>query len=140
MNSIIFPRSPREVMNGWVYLPRFIDKIRLHLAGKLHSDYAENLTKGFDGSWLEAAGVTAEQFIEVVKQSCTDGEVCDWVRKNIKKSDEEKARFNQFIINRGKEGGAIAERLMMRKKQAGIEHRDDIQTFVDYIDLDEKRI
>ena len=127
-------------MNGWVYLPRFIDKIRLHLAGKLHSDYTENLTKGFDGSWLEAAGVTPEQFIEVVKQSCTDGEVCDWVRNNIKKSDEEKARFNQFILNRGKEGGAIAERLMMRKKQAGIEHRDDIQTFVDYIDLDEKRI
>jgi len=28
----------------------------------------------------------------------------------------------------------------MRKEQAGIVHRDDIQMFVDFIDLDEKRI
>src|SRR5438045_1594941 len=83
----ICPRSPKETMSGWVYLPRFVDKIRLHLAGKLHPDYANNFTKGFDELWLEAAGVTAEQFIEVVKNTVCDGEVADWVRKNIKKSD-----------------------------------------------------
>ena len=58
MSNIIYPRSPREVMAGWTYLPRFVDKIRLHLAGKLHPDYQENLGKGFDGSWLKAAGIT----------------------------------------------------------------------------------
>ena len=63
MEQIIYPRSARETMCGWVYLPRFIDKIRLHLAGKLHSDYQENFTKGFDGAWLKAAGVPAETFI-----------------------------------------------------------------------------
>src|SRR5580700_4649002 len=75
MSEIIFPRSPRETMSGWVYLPRFIDKIRLHLAGRLHSDYQENFTKGFDGVWLKAAGVSAEQFIAVIKNSVTDGQV-----------------------------------------------------------------
>jgi Domain of unknown function (DUF5069) len=35
----IYPRSPRELMCGWVHLPRYIDKIRLYLAGKLHPDY-----------------------------------------------------------------------------------------------------
>src|SRR5579863_2818982 len=79
MEQIIYPRSPRESMCGWVYLPRFVDKIRLHLAGKLHADYQENFTKAFDGSWLKAAGLSAETFLEVVKNSTTDGEVADWV-------------------------------------------------------------
>jgi hypothetical protein len=140
MNNIIYPRSPRESMSGWVYLPRFVDKIRLHLAGKLHTDYQENFTKGFDGAWLKAAGVTAEQMIEVVKNSVTDGQVADWVSKNVKKSEAEKAAFRDFILKRGIEGGEVGERLKMRKKEAGIEHRDDIKCFVDYIDLDEKRI
>src|ERR1044072_1002116 len=75
MSEIIYPRSPREVMDGWHYLPRYIDKIRLHLAGKLHADYHENLGKGFDGAWLKAAGVAHERFVEVVKNSVTDGQV-----------------------------------------------------------------
>ena len=140
MDNIIYPRSPREVMSGWVYLPRFIDKIRLHLAGKLHADYQENFTKGFDSAWLKAAGVTAEQMIEAVKNSVTDGQVADWVAKNVKKSDAEKAAFASFILNRGTEAGEIAERLEMRKKQAGLEQRGDIKCFVDFIDADEKRI
>ena len=141
MSEIIYPRSPRETMDGWSYLPRYVDKIRLHLAGKLHSDYTENFGKGFDGMWLKAAGVTQEQMIEVVKKSVTDGEVCDWVRKNVKKSPAEKAAHWQNVLSRPLANDEAAKaRLKMRKEQAGIGHRDDIQCFVDIIDADEKRI
>ena len=140
MSELIYPRSPRETMCGWAWLPRFIDKVRLHSAGKLHSDYQDNFTKGFDGSWLKAAGVTAEQMIQVIKQSTTDGQVADWVRENIKKSDAEKAAFHDYLFKRGTEGGEITDRLKLRKEQSGLAHRDDIKTFVDYIDADEKRI
>jgi len=140
VNEIIYPRSPREMMDGWVYLPRFIDKIRLHLAGKLHPDYQENFTKGFDGAWLKAAGVSADQIIDVVRSSITDGQVCDWLRKNVKKSDAEKAAFRNHILNRGTDDDEIKARLKMRKEQAGLAHRDDIKVFVDFIDADEKRI
>jgi len=127
-------------MDGWVYLPRFVDKIRLHLADKLHPDYQENFTSGFDGAWLKAAGVSAQKFIEVVKESVTDGQVCDWVRQNVKKSDAEKTAFRNHILNRGTEDDQIRARLKMRKEQAGLSHRDDIKVFVDFIDADEKRI
>jgi hypothetical protein len=141
MSSIIYPRSPRETMDGWSYLPRYIDKIRLHLAGKLHADYQENFGKGFDGMWLKAAGVTHEQMIEVVKNSVTDGEVCDWVRHNVKKSTAEKAAHARDIFSRPQPDNAEAvARLKLRKEQSGIAHRDDIKTFVDYIDADEKRL
>jgi hypothetical protein len=140
MAEIIYPRSPREMMSGWVYLPRFVDKIRLHLAGKLHPDYQENFTKGFDGSWLKAAGVQADAFIEVVKNSITDGQVADWVAKNVKKTEAEKAAYGKFILNRGEDDDAVKARLKMRKEEAGLAHRDDIKTFVDFIDADEKRL
>src|SRR5204863_3805824 len=97
-SEIIYPRSPRETMHGWTYLPRFVDKIRLHLAGKLHPDYQDNFTKGFDGAWLKAAGLTAEEFITVVKGTITDGEVADWVLKNVRKSETEKATHREAVL------------------------------------------
>jgi Domain of unknown function (DUF5069) len=141
MNEIIYPRSPRETMDGWNYLPRYVDKIRLHLAGRLHSDYTENFGKGFDAMWLKAAGVTHEQMIEVVKQATTDGEVCDWIRRRVKKSAAEKSTHWQDVLSRPKFGDEAANaRFNLRKEQSGIAHRDDIKTFVDYIDADEQRI
>lgn len=141
MSDIIYPRSPRETMCGWMHLPRFIDKIRLHLAGKLHSDYQGNFCKGFDGLWLENAGVGAEQFIEVVRKSITDGEVCDWVLKNVRQPDSVKAAHRERMLQYPKKGDAPMEaRLKLRKEQSGLAGRDDIQSFVDFIDADEKRI
>ncbi len=127
-------------MDGWVHLPRFIDKVRLHLAGKLHPDYQENFTQGFDGFWLEAAGVNTDKFIEVIQNTITDGEVCDWIRSNVQKSAEAKAAFNESVLNRGRDSEELKARLKWRLEGAGLSHRTDIETFVDFIDADEKRI
>lgn len=141
MSDIIYPRSPREIMAGWHYLPRYVDKIRLHLAGRLHADYTDNLGKGFDSFWLKAAGVTHEQFVAVVKNSLTDGEVCDWVRQNVKRSESEKAAHWEDVLSRPLANDeAACARFKMRKEQAGLAQRDDLRNFVDYIDADEKRI
>ena len=141
MSEIIYPRSPRETMCGWMHLPRFIDKVRLHMAGKLHADYQPNLCKGFDGLWLETAGVKAEEFIEVVRNSITDGQVCDWVRQNVRKPEAVKAAHRERMLSYPKKGDAEMEaRLKMRKEQAGMGSRDDVQSFVDFIDADEKRL
>src|SRR5580700_6701662 len=100
MSEIIYPRSPRETMDGWSYLPRYVDKIRLHLAGKLHADYTENLGKGFDAMWLKYAGLTHETMVDRVKNSITDGQVCDWVRQNVKKGPEVKAAHRADMMSR----------------------------------------
>jgi hypothetical protein len=128
-------------MCGWMHLPRYVDKIRLHLAGKLHPDYAPNFGKGFDGRWLEAAGLKHEQFVEVVRNSITDGEVCDWVRQNVKKTEADKRAHAQAMLDYPKaDDPAAQDRLKQRKEQAGMSHRNDIRTFVDLIDADEKRL
>ena len=140
MSDIIYPRSPRETMDGWPHLPRYVDKIRLHLAGKLHADYQNNFGKGFDGSWLKTAGATHEQMIAVVKNTVSDGEVCDWVRHNVKKSAADKAALLASMLNYPKADDAEGiARLKLRKEQAGLSQRDDLKNFVDFIDADEKR-
>lgn len=143
MSDVILPRSPREQLDGWNHLPRFIDKVRLHLAGRLTPDYSGNFAhKGFDAEWLKAAGISADVFIAMVRDSITDGQVFDWVRQNVKKTATEKQAFNQWLLNRGREENdpAIRQRLSDRKIEAGLGHRDDILTFVDFIDADEKRL
>jgi len=127
-------------MCGWMHLPRYIDKIRLHLAGRLHADYVPNYGKGFDGAWLKAAELTHEQFVEVVKNSITDGQVADWVLKNVKKSDAEKSALAAGMLDYPKaDDQAMQDRLKQRKEQAGLTNRTDIKIFVDFIDADEKR-
>jgi hypothetical protein len=122
-------------------LPRYIDKIRMHLAGQLPPDYQPNFGKGFDGRWLEAAGVTHEKMIEVVMNSITDGQVADWVLKHVNKTDAEKRALVAAVLDYPRADDAAAqERLRQRKEQAGLSHRDDIRCFVDFIDADEKRI
>jgi len=141
MTSPIYPRSPRETMDGWVHLPRLIDKIRLHLAGKLHADYQPNyLHKGFDLAWFEASGVQPDAFVEVVRQSITDGEVCDWVKRNVRKTDAEKRAYNEGLLNYGRDTEERITRLKLRKEQAGWSHRDDLRCMFDFIDADEKRV
>ena len=124
-----------------MHLPRYVDKIRLHLAGRLSPDYEKNFGKGFDAFWLQAAGLTHEQLVEVVKGSITDGQVCDWIRLNVKKTPAEKRAHAEAMLNRPpRDDAAAQERFKQRKQECGLGHRDDIKTFVDLNDADEKRL
>ena len=141
MSDIIYPRSPRETMCGWMHLPRYIDKIRLHLAGKLHADCQPNFGKGFDGAWLKAAGLNHESFIEIVQVSLCDGQVADCVASNIRASSDDKRSHAATMLDYPKAGDQVmTDRLIQRKEQAGLSHRSEITTFIDFIDADEGRI
>ena len=63
------------------------------------------------------------------------------MRQNVKKTAAEKAAHARELLNRPQSGDAAgAARLQMRKEQSGLGSRDDLKTFVDYLDADEKRL
>lgn len=143
MDAPIFPRSPRETMAGWIYLPRLIDKIRLNLAGKLHEDYQPNfMNRGFDAKWFETTGVNPDEFTARVAASDTDGQLADWVCDNVLVGDEIRESFNTSVASYGSDESDtdLRARLAQRKEDAGMAERNDIQCFVDFIDADEGRI
>ncbi len=132
-------RSPREKMNGWVHLPRFIDKIRLHQKNQLPADYTANFCQGFDSYWLEASGVHKDPFLEFVRSGKSDDEIEMWIKSHVQKTSNEIEALNQKILNCGRNDN-LSDRLKQRKAEASLQHRDEIQTFVDFIDADEGRL
>ena len=132
-------RSPREEVEGLVYFGRMIDKLRLEQAGQLPSDYRENLGKGFDGACCDFLGVSYEDLRAQVRNGDTDRELFDWCQnRGTKRDASERTIWNAYLSKQGWRDD-LSDRLVFRKKEAGWEAREEIQTFFDYIDADEGR-
>lgn len=132
-------RSPYDPVGGLFHFGRMLDKIRLHAAGQLPTDYHQNLGVGFDGRCCSFLGVKYEDVVARVKLGGGDDEVLQWCFENGRKPTEEEIEvWNAYMSKRGWRDGASA-RLAQRKKESGLENRDDIQTFFDLIDAEEGR-
>ena len=76
------PRSPRETLGGYIFLPRLIDKVRLHAKGLLPPEYFENLLKPgmtTDGRFLAFTALDGEQLRKTILSSDTDDNVLKWI-------------------------------------------------------------
>ena len=123
---------------GLLHLPRFLAKIRKHLADELPKSYQRNFTKGFDGFLCLHLGVDPEEVIEIVRTSKNDIEE-DQRLKDLFPEDLRVYQWNRKVVQMGmSEMGQ--EALMDTKKKMGIEDRVDIISFADMIDIDEGRI
>ena len=130
-------RSPHDMVGGIVHFGRMLDKIRLHSQGKLPADYHKNLGSGFDGRCCSLLGVKYEDVIARAKLGGEDKDILEWCFANGRKpSEEEIDIWNHYLRKRGWRDDA-SKRLTERKKEYGISHRDDVQTFFDIIDADE---
>lgn len=134
------PRSPCDEIDGVVYFPRLCDKIRLHAAGTLASEYHANLGSGMDLWTCQFLGVDYAALAERVRDGKSDAEALAWARANgMPRGAPELAWWNAFMKTRGFRDD-LAERLAQRKAESGFQERADIVTFMDYIDADEGRL
>ena len=138
----IYPKSTKEKTRGMMYLPRLLDKIRLHARGELGQDYQENLghAKAADGACCAFMHLDYAKLRERVLEGGSDEEVMDWCFKNGRELTEgDLFVWNGFAAKLGWNDFASST-LARRKKEMGIENRDDIQTIPDLIDYDEGRL
>ena len=132
-------RSPNEKVGPIVYFPRMLDKIRLHVAGQLPADYVPNLGEGFDKACVSHLGIDYAALVDRVKSGGSDEELFQWAREQGRPlTEQDHVVWNEFMRKRGWNDEA-SERLAQRKAEGGFGNRDDIQTFFDFIDLDEGR-
>jgi gluconokinase len=132
-------RSPSDRVGGLVYFGRMLDKIRLHAKGALPDDYKANLGEGFDSRCVSFLKVPYHAIVERTLAGGTDEEVLEWCFAHGRRPDEEEIEiWNEFLRKRGW-NDEMSPRLASRKAEGGFQHRDDIQTFFSYIDLDEGR-
>ena len=137
-----YPKSPKEMVGGMMYLPRMLDKIRLHAKGELGTDYQPNLGKAHaaDGTCCQFLGVDHAAVTRRVLEGGTDEEILEWCYQNGRRPREfDLMLWNSFASKLGWRDLATTT-LERAKKKHGIEHRTDIVTIPDLIDLDEGRI
>lgn len=99
-------RRPREALAGCLWLPRFIDKCRLHSAGVLPPDYrmAFCSSQGIDGIFLAHFGLTAEEAQAAIGKTGTDEEVSLWFRAQPGVTPEAVRCWNELAPDLGKPG------------------------------------
>lgn len=141
-DSMPYPRSAFDLTDGIVYFARMVEKIRLRDAGKLRPDYEENLGRGFDGRMCRYLGVRYSTLCERVKQGGDDQVILEWCyAQGIRLSDEQKLVWNKFITKRGlrDEDDGSTQELARYKTASGLGDRNDLETFFDYYEVDERR-
>jgi hypothetical protein len=134
-------RSPHAKVGPLAYFGRMLDKIRLHAAGKLPAEYQANLGSGFDQRCVELLDIRYETLVlRVHEEGGSDEEILEWCFQAGQKPSLALIEvWNEFMRKRGwNDDGST--RLQERLRESGFGDRTDIQTFFDYIDLDEGRI
>jgi hypothetical protein len=141
-NQDAVPRSAYGLTGGIVYFARMLDKIRLHGAGALRSDYHANLGSGFDGRCCRFLGVGYPALRERVLAGGTDDEILAWCfAHGTRPTEEQVLVWNKFMLKRGwcDEDDGSTQELEGYKAASGLAHRTDLVTFFDYFEVDEGR-
>jgi hypothetical protein len=92
------PRSPFADLGGYPWLPRLIDKVRAHQAGKLgaYTPFPSGIDEGFIG----LLGVAPEALRLVIKQGASDDDILAWVQTNQVSQAPEGVRAFRLALTR----------------------------------------
>ncbi len=136
------PCSDYIPTNGVIFFARMLDKLRLKDQGELPGDYNYagcGVWDCFDARFCRFFGVDVPQVVERVSSGGTDEEILEWCFEKFGRPTEEKIEFwNNFITKRGWRDESSQE-LEEVKKTNGFQGRADVQTWVDFHDVDEGR-
>ncbi|MGZ5553834.1 MAG: DUF5069 domain-containing protein [Chthoniobacterales bacterium] len=136
------PCSDYVPTKGVIFFARMLDKLRLKEQGLLPGDYnyAGCPVWGcFDARFCRFFGVDAQQLVERVRAGGTDEEILDWCFEKFGRPNEEKIQFwNSLVVKHGWRDESSQE-LEDVKKANGFGDRADVQTWVDFHDVDEGR-
>jgi hypothetical protein len=123
-----------------VYFARMLDKIRLKSKGLLAAEYIANLGKGFDERCTSFLRLSYDEIVKRVTEGGSNEEILRWCHQQTgKPTDSQVFMWNEFMRKCGWHD-ALSTRLQERLRESGFAERADIQTFFDYIDLDENRL
>ncbi|MBW0001000.1 MAG: DUF5069 domain-containing protein [Verrucomicrobia bacterium] len=139
MTSKIYPRSPYATLGGYVHLPRFIDKARLHRQGLLLGYNYK--TSGFDRHLLAFLGVAGEEFEAAVDNLGSDDQVLAWLRKKgVNHTPSEIEAWNQAMIAKAPDSPDKRERFSQLLRHVGGSENSGVRTYFDLIDFEERRM
>lgn len=122
-----------------IYFARMLDKIRLFAANELREDFCDNLGSGFDDRCAGFLRVAYNELVERVLQGGSNEEILRWCfAEGRELSESDLFIWNEYLRKSGWNDGN-SEVLARRKRESGLENRDEIQTMIEYFEYDEGR-
>ena len=105
--------TPRETLQGCVWLPRFLAKARLLLADHLPPEYSDRFghPDGVDGHFFRFFGVTHEQMMDAFRRHPSDDAFATWFQALPGVDAARLAGWNAFAEKLGEPGCPMADRL-----------------------------
>ena len=100
-------RRPTERLAGCVWLPRFVNKARHHLAGTLSADYVRPFCHPLatDGVFFQHFEIEQPEILQaVVDSKGSDEIIATWFKQRAQYTPESVAAWNELAPNIGKEG------------------------------------
>lgn len=131
------PRSLRQKLGGYVFLPRILDKARAAHAGKLGEYRFDG--RGMDRHFFDFVGLDHEALQKEVTKGGGDGELLAWVEANAKhpRTPWEIAAWSQYHTNRTPDSDAETLGDFAAAVAEFTTTREDIRTWFDLLDLDD---
>jgi len=131
----IYPRSPNELLGGYAHLSRMIDKARAKAADTL-GEYIYPCP--LDQSLLDFLGIQSAAFLEVAQDRDDEG-ILKWVKENGRPhSGSEIEWWNRELFSRKPQTEDSLRRFQETRSRVAPQ-RQDVTTWVDLLDLEEKR-
>jgi hypothetical protein len=132
-----YPASVKEKLFGLVQIKRTIDKGKAKAHGMI-GEYHYNCP--MDVAVFTFLGINHEELLEVITKAENDAEIDAYVKPFIeKKSAAELNEWNESWLERKPEPGSDSEKYMIELRSAVAPDRNDVTTWADVLDLDEKR-
>jgi hypothetical protein len=136
-----YPRSPRELLAGYVLGFRTLDKCRAELN---HSIGEYHFNCPLDNMFFEFTGITSDQFKDLVATGANDEEVAAWVQKHAKPRERiEIIRWNNDLRYKrlSEMGDGMQEYMEDYIPQFIPKHlQHHLDYFFDIYDAEEKRL
>ena len=135
-----FPRSPREMLGGYVIAARSVDKCRAALLD-INGEYNYQPCS-LTAQLFEFTGITPEAFEEVVATGATDDEIAEWLKSNSDIQDKRAiTRWNyQLRDMRITEMSGEAQEYLEAYIEEYVPKHRPVYVWFDIYDLEEQRL
>jgi hypothetical protein len=135
-----YPRSPREKLAGYVIAARCVDKCRAFLLG-INGEY-NYWPCSLASQWFTFAGITSEQFKEVVATGASDEEIAEWIvsHSQVKNTDDVLKWNNRLRDMRLSEMSLQAQQYLEEYIPKVVPKHRPVYVWFDVYDLEEKRL
>ena len=129
------PRAPREMLLGYYFLPRTIDKLRAELPGGDPGDYLNGET-GFSAFVVKRLGLSMGDLRAAVADAADEAELSAWLAARIDAAGAAalNAKLETFVVERM----SPEDQGLVRQRHPVLAQRPELSKILDILEADDR--